>query len=100
MPNTTTVACFPDLKNQGNVDETGTQLSLTMVIALYVASLVAVTMICGTIVILVMYKRWSAKHETGQFVTRGKTAHIFTLVYYSVFNIFAWKPLFWLTLRA
>ena len=92
--------CFPDLKNQGDIDETGTQLSLAMVIVLCVASLVAVAMICETIVIVVMYKRWSAEHETGQFVTRGNTAHIFTLVYYSVFNIFAWKPLFWLTLRA
>ena len=63
MPNTTTVACFPDLKNQGNVDETKTRLSLTMVIVLYVASLVAVAMICGIIVVVVMYKRWSAKHE-------------------------------------
>ena len=56
--------CFPDLKNQENVDETGTQLSLTMVIVLCVASLVAVAMICGTVVVVVMYKRWSAKHET------------------------------------
>ena len=55
--------CFPDLKNQGDVDETGTQLSLTMVIVLCVASLIAVAMICGTIVVVVMYKRWSAKHE-------------------------------------
>ena len=54
---------FPDLKNQGNVDETGTQLSLTTVIVLCVASLVAVAMICGTIVVVVMYKRWSAKHD-------------------------------------
>jgi len=52
-----------DLKNQGDVDETGNQLSLTMVIILCVASLVAVAMICGTIVVVVMYKRWSAKHE-------------------------------------
>ena len=55
--------CFPGLKNQGDVDETGTQLSLTMVIVLCVVSLVAVAMICGTIVVVVLYKRWSAKHE-------------------------------------
>ena len=41
---------FPGLKNQGDVDETGTQLSLATVIVLFVASLVAVAMICGTIV--------------------------------------------------
>ena len=34
-----------------------------MVIVLCVASLVAVAMLCGTIVVVVMYKRWSAKHE-------------------------------------
>ena len=55
--------CFPGLTNQGDVDETGTQLSLTMIIVLCVVSLVAVAMICGTIVVVVMYKRWSAKHE-------------------------------------
>ena len=55
--------CFPDLKNQGDIDETGTQLSLAMVIVLCVASLVAVALICGTVVVVVMYKRWSAKHE-------------------------------------
>ena len=55
--------CFPDLKNQGDIDESGTQLSLTMVIVLCVASLVAVAMICGTVVVEVMFKRWSAKHE-------------------------------------
>lgn len=52
-----------DLKNQGDIDETGTQLSLAMVIVLCVASLVAVALICGTVVVVVMYKRWSAKHE-------------------------------------
>ena len=55
--------CFPDLKNQGDIDETGTQLSLAMVIVLCVASLVAVALICGTVVVVVMYKRWSPKHE-------------------------------------
>lgn len=53
--------CLSDLKNQGDVDETGTQFSLTMVVILCVAALVAVGMICGTIVVVVMYKRWSAK---------------------------------------
>ena len=48
--------CFPDLKNQGDVDETGTQLSLTMVVVLCVSSLAAVAMICGTVVVVVMYK--------------------------------------------
>jgi len=56
--------CFPDQKNQGDLGETGTaQLSLTMVIVLCVASLVAVALICGTIVVVVMYKRWSVKQE-------------------------------------
>lgn len=50
-----------DLKNQGDVDERGTQPSLTMVIILCTVSLVAVAMICGTIVVVVLYKRWSAK---------------------------------------
>lgn len=50
-----------DLKNQGDVDERGTQLSLTMVIILCTVLLVAVAMICGTIVVVVLYKRWSAK---------------------------------------
>lgn len=53
--------CLSDLKSQGDVDETGTQFSLTMVVILCVAALVAVGMICGTIVVVVMYKRWSAK---------------------------------------
>ena len=77
--------CFPDLKNQGDVDERGTQLSLAAVIVLFVASLVAVAMICGTIIVVVMYKRWSAKHEAWTLeriippTTRAKKPKVFKI---------------------
>ena len=73
--------CFPDLRNQGDVDETRTQLSLAMVIVLCVASLVAVAIICGTIAIVVMYKRWSAKHEARPYHRRLEPRNLRSLKY-------------------
>ena len=73
--------CFPDLRNQGDFDETRTQLSLAMVIVLCVASLVAVAMICETTAIVVMYKRWSAKHEARPYHRRLEPRNLRSLKY-------------------
>lgn len=56
--------CFSDLKNQEDVDKTNDKgLSLSMIVVLCVTSLVAVAMICATVVVVVMYKKWAAKHD-------------------------------------
>lgn len=55
--------CFSDLKNQDETDVKENQLSLQMIVVLCVTSLVAVGMVCGTIVVVIMYKRWAAKHQ-------------------------------------
>ncbi|KAL9960675.1 hypothetical protein ACROYT_G034161 [Oculina patagonica] len=52
-----------DLKNQDETDVKENQLSLQMIVVLCVTSLVAVGMVCGTIVVVIMYKRWAAKHQ-------------------------------------
>lgn len=55
-----------DLDNQEDAEETevkGTQLSLTMILIVCVTSLVAVAMICATIIMVISYKRWLSRQQ-------------------------------------